>query len=112
MLLDVTDTAEGLRCRYVTLLDHIADSLSSQVGPDQRSVLCLGPNLSKQVLDVTPHDCDCDGAAVHPRLFARGLHVELITVGLFAFVDGFMMSVGMSQSPFHDPASTEVWRIL
>ena len=31
--------------------------------------------------------------------------------GLFAFVSGFMMSVGMSQSPFHDPASTEVWRI-
>ena len=66
----------------------------------------FGPNLFKQVLEVTLHDGDCDGEAVHPRLFARELHVEPITAGLFAFVSGFL-DVGRHVAHFHDPTSTE-----
>ena len=38
---------------------------------------------------MTHHDCVCDREAVH---------VALTTAGLFAFVNEFAMSVGMSQS--------------
>jgi len=37
-------------------------------------------------------------------LFARWLHVGLITAGQFAIVDACMMSVGASRFHFHDPA--------
>ena len=47
----------------------------------------FGHNLFKQVLDVTVHDGDCDGEAVHTRPFARELHVELVTASLFDFVN-------------------------
>merc|ERR1711874_469557 len=37
-------------------------------------------------------------------LFARWLHVGLITAGQFAVVDACMMSVGASRFHFHDPS--------
>merc|ERR1719282_582136 len=37
-------------------------------------------------------------------LFARWIHVGLITAGQFAVVDACMMSVGASRFHFHDPS--------
>merc|ERR1719284_1096641 len=37
-------------------------------------------------------------------LFARWIHVGLITAGQFAVVDACMMAVGASRFHFHDPA--------